>query len=202
MESCCKHGVISTIRFLFLLFLWKKKKCIIFAVHPTFLNHRTELSSVSHVGADHHVESWGKSFAAFLGEWKAKLDVLIPTQPSKKLPRIQIWQQTECLHWGFVCSWSSLPLEVPMSSVGCLLPGVFLDIQMMWTAKEQVSPPSPAVLLLSLTDAQQAQPCAANSTGRTCYFTKLLRSKPWVILQMLTRKVLKFASFRWWLFHL
>lgn len=25
MESCCKHGVISTIRFLFSLFLWKKK---------------------------------------------------------------------------------------------------------------------------------------------------------------------------------
>lgn len=57
-------------------------------------------------------------------------------------------KQTECLHWGFVCSSSSLPLAVPVSSVGCLLPRVFLDIQMMWTAKEQGSPPSPAVLLI------------------------------------------------------
>lgn len=91
-----------------------KKKCMIFAVHSTFLNHRTELSSVSHVGADHHVESWGESSAAFLGEWKAKLDVLIPTQPFKKLPRIQIWEQTNrmsalrlCLLLIFSPSWSS-----------------------------------------------------------------------------------------------
>lgn len=181
MESCCKHGLIS-ISFLFLI-VPLEKKCLIFAVHSTFLN------SVSQVGADHHVDSWGESSDAFLEEWKAKVVILILIQPFKKIPPIQIW------HWGFVFSWSSLLLEVPVSSVGCLLPRVFLDIQLMWTAREQDSPPSPAVLLLSLTDAWQAQPCAANSTERIPYFTKLLRSKPQVSLPNINKEGLEVCIF-------
>lgn len=169
MESCCKHEVMSIISFLFLLFLWKKKKCIIFAVHSIFLNYSTEPSSVSQVGADPEenplMPFWDNGKLSWMcWSWLNLLKNYLIFRFGNK--------QTECLHWGFVFSWSSVLLEVPMSSVGCLLPRVFLDIQMMWTAKEQASPPSPAVLLLFLTDAWQAQPCAVNSTERTCYFTK------------------------------
>lgn len=176
-----------------------KKKCMIFAVCSTFLNYWTEPSSVSQVVADHHVESWGESSEAFPYPRKAKLDVMILTQPFKKLPHVQIWQQTNRMPALRLCLLSLLK-RTPVSSVGCLLPRVFLDIQRMWTAEEQDTPPSPAAQLLSLTDAPQAQPCAANSTERTCNFTKLLNHKS--VLQVLTRKVLKFASFRWGLLHL
>lgn len=98
----------------------KKKKCIIFVVHSTFFSYWTEQSSVSQVGAEQHVESWGESSDALLGEWKAKLDVFLKTSSYSDLA-----PNNECLHWGFVFSWSSLLLEVPVSSGGCLLPLAF-----------------------------------------------------------------------------
>lgn len=121
---------------------------MIFPIHSTFLNHRTELSSVSHV---EQITTCNPEGSPLLPFWEdGKLSWMC---------WFQLSLLKNYLTFGFgnkqnVCTeaLSALDLlsflEVPMSSVGCLLPRVFLDIQMMWTAKEQVSPLSPAVLLI------------------------------------------------------
>lgn len=86
----------------------KKKKCIIFAVHSIFLNYWTEPSSVSQVGADPEenplMPFWDNGKISWMcWSWLNLLKNYLIFRFGNK--------QTECLHWGFVFSWSSVLLE-------------------------------------------------------------------------------------------